>query len=262
MLMVRWVRVRPYSLSSYSTKILSASGPRFKDFIRMSQDGHAVPLARAYSSLRNDGLVDFHFERVVELYANGATITVNRGQQCSDELAQLCIDLGNEFSAHVNANVYATPPNAQGFSVHSDTHDVILIQVAGRKRWKLQRRLDYLATRRHPNIESDAISEADWDEFVVYPGDVLYIPRGLLHEGISDESHSLHVTIGIHSYTWGDLVREMLSELEKTNAVLREAVLQSDDADRARQLIVRLLSDSLGRAAKVRSVALQEPALP
>ena len=162
-------------------EILSVPGPRFRDFIRLSKGGHSIPRGE-YSIGRNDGLVDFDVEKVLALYRDGATITLNRAQQCNSELASLCIGLAEEFSAHVNANIYITPPNSQGFAAHADTHDVFLIQVEGRKKWKVQTDLEYLATPRNPNFASDPVSTAQWDEFYLDVGDAVYIPRGLLHE--------------------------------------------------------------------------------
>ena len=37
----------------------------------------------------------------------------------------------------VQANAYSTPRGSQGFAVHHDTHDVLVLQVAGEKRWQL-----------------------------------------------------------------------------------------------------------------------------
>jgi ribosomal protein L16 Arg81 hydroxylase len=229
-------------------QILSVRGPRFRDFIRMSQGGHAIP-RREYSVVRQDGLVDFNVEQVLELYADGATITLNRAHQGSEALASLCVDLARDFHAHVNANVYITPPNSQGFAVHSDTHDVFLLQVEGRKKWKIQKNLDYLATPRNPNVTSDPVATVEWDEFYLDIGDAVYIPRGLLHEGIADSSHSLHITLGIHPYTWADLVRDVLAEVEGTDSLLRQSTLASpiDFEDALRTVSSRLttrLSDT------------------
>ena len=46
---------------------------------------------------------------------------------------QLVADLGHP----VQVNAYLTPPAAQGFAAHYDTHDVFVVQVAGRKHWTI-----------------------------------------------------------------------------------------------------------------------------
>ncbi len=203
-------------------QVLSVPGPRFEDFIRLSEGGHPIP-SRDYSVPRHDGTADFDVERVLELYADGTTITLNRAHQCSEELAALCVDLSRELHAHINANVYMTPPNGQGFSVHSDTHDVFLLHVEGRKRWRIQETLEYLSTPRNPNVTSDPLAVQEWVEFDLDAGDAVYIPRGLLHEGIADASHSLHITLGIHPYTWADMVRDVVADVEAKETLLRQS---------------------------------------
>ena len=41
-----------------------------------------------------------------------------------------------DFSCGCQANVYFTPPRAQGFKTHHDTHDVFILQLLGSKRWR------------------------------------------------------------------------------------------------------------------------------
>lgn len=235
-------------------QILSVGGPRFRDFIRMSKGGHPIP-RDDYSIVRTDGLVDFNVEKVLSLYADGATITINRAHQCSSELAALCSDLSRELRAHVSANVYITPPNSQGFAVHSDTHDVFLLQVEGRKRWRIQETLEYLATPRNPNVTSDPVAAGAWSQFDLVVGDAVYMPRGLLHEGTSNDSHSMHITLGIHPYTWADLVRDVLSCAEATETVLRQAVRPSPvDFDTTLRAVTAGLTTHLSSADSVQSV--------
>jgi ribosomal protein L16 Arg81 hydroxylase len=235
-------------------QLLSVGGPRFRDFIRMSRGGHPIP-RDDYSVVRTDGLVDFNVEKVLSLYADGATITINRAHQCSSELAALCSDLSRELRAHVNANVYITPPNSQGFAVHSDTHDVFLLQVEGRKRWRIQETLEYLATPRHPNVASDPVAAGRSNQFDLVVGDAVYMPRGLLHEGTSDDSHSMHITLGIHPYTWADLVRDVLSRAEATETVLRRAVTPSpDDFDTTLRTVTASLTSHLSSSDSVQSI--------
>jgi JmjC domain len=202
-------------------QLLSASGPRFRDFFRLSVGGSILPREQ-YCGGRQDGLVDFDAAKILECYSDGATITINRAHQCSDGLARICEDLSREFLAHVNANVYVTPPYAQGFPAHSDNHDVLLLQIAGTKHWQIQRDLEYLATPRNPNKVSDASTVSHWDDVHLNPGDVLYLPRGLMHKGATGDVASIHATLGITGYLWADLVRDILAEIEGSETILRK----------------------------------------
>jgi ribosomal protein L16 Arg81 hydroxylase len=42
------------------------------------------------------------------------------------------------------------------------------------------------------------------EEFELRAGDTLSLPRGLVHEAISTDETSLHVTVGVLSWTWFD----------------------------------------------------------
>jgi hypothetical protein len=51
---------------------------------------------------------------------------------------------------------------------------------------------------------------ADAREYVLRPGDALYIPRWHGHEAATDSASSFHLTFGIHSFTRADLLHEAL----------------------------------------------------
>ncbi len=238
----------------HADQLLSVSGPRFRNFIRMTKDGRPIPNDQ-FSMEREDGLETYKPGKIIQLYREGATITVNRAHQCSTELARLCGDLSRELKAHVNANVYITPPQSQGFAVHSDTHDVFLVQINGTKRWKVQKNLEYLSTTRNHNVKSDPVSERRWDTFSLTRGDIIYIPRGLLHEGMSQDTHSLHITLGIHSTTWADLTRRVLNKVEFRESIFRQSIRPDVEIPEStiRQLI-SILSSGLRNSKIIREV--------
>lgn len=41
------------------------------------------------------------------------------------------------FHCMVGINVYLTPPNSQGFAPHFDDIEAFVLQIEGKKRWKL-----------------------------------------------------------------------------------------------------------------------------
>ena len=74
---------------------------------------------------------------VAELHRGGATIILQQAHQLDPTLARFCRGLEHVFSAHVQTNLYLTPPNAQGFRTHYDNHDVFVVQIEGEKLWRL-----------------------------------------------------------------------------------------------------------------------------
>ena len=138
------------------------------------------------------GLVDGR--TAVEEFRRGATVVFQGLHRSFPPLVDLISELELELGHPCQANAYLTPPGAQGFAVHTDTHDVFVLQTAGTKQWEL-----------HP-------PEGD-EEPLLEPGHVMYLPTGTPHAARAQDTVSLHVTIGINQLTWRGLVERALSSL-------------------------------------------------
>src|SRR5262245_23600327 len=88
-------------------------------------------------------------DRIAALFADGATIVLNGLHHNWPPLARFCRALEAELGDPVQANAYYTPRSAQGFAVHHDTHDVLVLQVAGEKHWRIYDPLLELPLKRH-----------------------------------------------------------------------------------------------------------------
>ena len=85
--------------------------------------------------------------RVLELHAAGATMVL-QGLQLSDpHLARLANNLALDLGHAVQINAYLSPAAAKGLELHFDFHDVFVLQLDGRKRWRVWEPLD---RTRHP----------------------------------------------------------------------------------------------------------------
>ncbi|MGE0742680.1 MAG: cupin domain-containing protein [Hyphomonadaceae bacterium] len=162
---------------------------------------------------------------VADLYRRGATIILNQAHQFDAPLARLCRGLEQVFSAHVQTNIYLTPANAQGFRTHYDNHDVLVIQVEGEKAWRLYDKPIDTPYRgenfEHGRFQPGALRQ----EFVLKAGDCAYVPRGLMHDAsASGGAPSLHITIGLITRTWADLMLEAVSEAALRSPELRRSL--------------------------------------
>jgi ribosomal protein L16 Arg81 hydroxylase len=137
----------------------------------------------------------------------------------------LCRGLENLFSSHVQANLYLTPPSAQGFRTHYDNHDVLVIQVEGEKAWRLYD-MPIEAPFRGEGFEPGKYETgALREEFVLKAGDCAYVPRGLMHDALTaGDAASLHVTVGLITRTWADLMLEAVSEVALRTPELRRSL--------------------------------------
>lgn len=148
---------------------------------------------------------------VFKLFSKGTSIVLSNMQRKLPKLAALCRSLTAETSIPFQTNLYLTPPRSQGFRLHYDTHDVFILQIAGSKNWRIYDSPVELPARGRGYNTYKETPGALSDKFLLQQGDLLYMPRGLYHEAVSDESTSLHITLGANSVAWSDFLFEAVA---------------------------------------------------
>jgi len=162
-------------------------------FLNVVKEGTRYPLtewSRVAASARGESRVAVP-ERLFDLYSQGATLILNRADRAIPSLNALCRNLTVEMGFPAGANVYITPRGAAGFDKHADEHEVLVIQIAGVKRWQLY------------------VKDAPVVEFDLRPGDLLYLPRGLAHGASAQDGDSIHVTLGLAPVYAFELIEEL-----------------------------------------------------
>jgi hypothetical protein len=238
-------------------RLVCETGLRAPAF-RLVRDGSPLP-ASSYSSDipwrpgSFAGIADP--ERVAAEHAAGATIVLQGLHLHWLPAARYCRDLERTLGFPAQANAYSTPASAQGFAVHHDTHDVLVLQVAGAKRWRIYEPLVELASKRRrwsPELGDPGAPVAD---VTLGPGDTLYLPRGWPHEAVTHEAASLHLTIGLHPPTRLDALKAALDDCEADvefrrglgpGGALPEVLLE--------RLAARLAPEAVARRARRRFV--------
>lgn len=193
-------------------EILSSTGLRVPGF-RLIREGSQIPTSEYTKNISMtpgafDGLVDLN--RVAGQYANGATIVLQALERSWLPLITFCKDLEKYLGHPVQANLYLTPKSAQGFAAHFDTHDTLILQAEGRKRWKIYDAPFPLPLSKHKYSKVKSHSPPELD-LVLEAGDTLYMPRGVIHEALTTDSYSLHITVGIKVLTWFDIVSKVVN---------------------------------------------------
>ena len=149
--------------------------------------------------------------RVYELFRSGATISIRHLHEEESGLAALCRAVEKAFSGPFQTNIYLSPPRAQGFKTHFDSHDVFVLQVAGSKVWTLNDTLIELPLHGQKFISDKHIPGPPNQEFTIRAGDLFYCPRGLFHSARSTDEVSLHITLGLIGRTWADVMAAAIS---------------------------------------------------
>ena len=143
-------------------------------------------------------------------YLDGCSYIQNHADLLSPELAKLCQQVQVDFP-NVYANTYLTPPNSQTFRPHADDRDVFVLQLVGQKEWSIYKQVPIEYPYAHEQVGKDGrevpsyvINGQKNIDCTLCVGDVLYIPRGHVHEArcSSENGMSFHVTIAIPTFDW------------------------------------------------------------
>ena len=185
--------------------------------------------------------------RIFDELRAGATIVLQGLQRSHPPLTGFCRALELELSHSVQANAYVTPSGSRGLGVHYDTHDVFVLQLAGTKSWSVFEPVltDPLPSQPWKGTAADAGTPCL--SVVLGAGDCLYVPRGFLHSAEAQQDLSAHLTIGVVTTTWHDLLREVVATTAD-DPELRRAVPVGYAADP--ELLLAGLDDAVARLRK------------
>jgi ribosomal protein L16 Arg81 hydroxylase len=164
-------------------------------------------------------------DKLFSLFNKGNTLIINSGHRSISKLFNYCSDLENELKIKLQTNIYISPHNAQGLESHYDRHDVFVLQTVGSKIWRLYNTPVELASENFPYSKYKDKFELEQPKFEVElkPGDLLYIPRGMVHNASTTNTASVHITLGLYPNYWFELVQE-LANLAEEKAEFRKAV--------------------------------------
>ena len=123
-----------------------------------------------------------------------------------------------------------------GVGAHVDSYDVFLVQVAGRRRW----RVGPVADRSFkPGLPLKILRQFEpTDEWVLDPGDLLYVPPGWGHDGTAVGGECMTASVGFRAPSQAGLAGEIAQRL---------AEVASDAAEEGPQ---RLYRDAAQSATK------------
>ena len=184
-----------------------------------------------------------------QLYAqqlDGSTLVLQSLHRLHPAVGAFCRALADELGHAVQCNAYLTPGgDAQGFAFHHDTHDVFVLQVAGRKRWLVHEPVLPLPLPSQPRSGSDLVPAGAEPliDVELEAGDCLYLPRGFVHAAQTTDEQSVHLTVGVLLTTVYDVLDDALS-LASLQQRFRESL-----PIRPTESITALLPDLLREAA-------------
>ncbi len=100
-----------------------------------------------------------------------------------------------------------------GVGPHFDQYDVFLVQGLGRRRWRIGAPCDESTPLLpHEDLRLLAGFEAT-DEWVLEPGDILYLPPGVAHDGVALDGDCMTYSIGFRAPSRHELIAQWTDEV-------------------------------------------------
>jgi ribosomal protein L16 Arg81 hydroxylase len=241
-------------------ELLSTRGLR-TPFLRLASAGNVLGANRfTRSGGLGAGIADqVADDKVLAEFAAGATLVLQGLHRTWLPLVEFAQQLSSDLGHPVQINAYVTPASNRGFDSHYDVHDVLVLQVAGEKRWTI-----------HPPVHEHPLADQPWTDHreavaaqakqppvideVLRPGDALYLPRGWLHSAEALGDTTIHLTIGMHATTRYDVLQALVA-LAADAPELRASLPLGIDPDDARSLeadfdaTVKAFTERLGAAS-------------
>lgn len=189
--------------------------------IRVFLNGRQVPPREftgkwSYGFHNFDQIIDVN--KIYDFYRAGATLNIQALERCWAPLMMLNKGLEQQTGFPVHTTAFLTPRSAENIPPHHDAVDFFTLQVGGKKRWRVWRNPQPLPlispvypSKQNKGTVSNAEGVRDEDlvgEYLLTDGDTLYVPRGFIHEAVTSDSYSLHVTVGINVHRWFDVLSD------------------------------------------------------
>ena len=136
---------------------------------------------------------------------------------------------------------------------HIDLYDVFILQGQGKRRWQInsQEVTEENQIKETPlRIQKDFQAEEEW---IIEPGDMLYLPPGVSHHGVS-LGESLSYSIGFRATSHADLVNEFISHITQN---LSPKLTYQDPDQSIQQHPNEIKQDALERVTEIFKEYLQ-----
>ena len=144
-----------------------------------------------------------------------------------------------------------------GVGPHFDQYDVFLIQGLGRRHWQIGAHCD-ADTPLLPHKDLKLLAAfAATEEWVLEPGDILYVPPGISHNGVAVGSDCMTYSVGFRAPSRGDLLGHYVDDVLDD---IKDDELYRDPDLQAQANAGEILPEALARLQQMMLESLSDPA--
>lgn len=140
------------------------------------------------------------------------TLLVQNVNHYLPEAADLLAQFNFIPHARLDDLMVSYAPKGGGVGAHVDSYDVFLLQGLGERRWKISAQRDLTLIEGAPlKILKHFETEQEW---VLQPGDMLYLPPQIAHWGVAESDDCMTYSIGFRAPGAQELAHEFMTYLQ------------------------------------------------
>lgn len=185
------------------------------DRFRLScEDDHVTPNKQVFRPVRDAFGRQTDYLSLSELHRQlraGVTGVLEATNELLPSVEAITTQISNRYCARSTANAYFSFGSTSGFGAHNDDHDVIVIQLEGRKNWQFFAIPGHCGKATVRELESPT-EQAIGESILLQRGNILFVPKGTWHDVVAIGEPSLHLTISIVYATVADYAKWLLGQ--------------------------------------------------
>jgi hypothetical protein len=166
--------------------------------------------------------------RFLAFMAHGFSLSVTRIDAYAPHLKALCQNIRSTLREQIKVGAIVTTGKGGAFTLHYDPEDLIILQVEGRKRWKI-----FGPPVVNPIVGMTPAAPPPEDTLIfdeiLEAGDFLFLPAGNWHRCENESSRSLHLGFFFQPPNGLDVIKSLTSQLLSDDQ-LRMPLTRLDDA--------------------------------
>jgi hypothetical protein len=162
--------------------------------------------------------------------SGGFSLAAYRIDAYAPHLKVLCDDIRTTLREQIKMGVIVTTGKEGAFTLHFDPEDLIILQVEGRKRWKI-----FGPPVVNPVVGMTPATPPPEDTLIfdeiLEPGDFLFLPAGNWHRCENQSDRSLHLGIFFQPPSGLDVLKALASQLLADDQLRLPLTRLADGAD-------------------------------
>jgi len=204
--------------------------PRSLVEFKLTKESVMVPPDKWLVRVGNENKVDP--AKILKFLDEGFSLIITPIDGHVPALAVLRDSIRARVSEQIKVGVIVTTGRSGAFKLHFDPEDLIILQVEGRKRWRVfgPPVINPIAGMTIPEPPPE---DAPLFDDVLEPGDLLFVPAGNWHRCENGPGRSMHLGIFFTPPTGWHWVRKLTAQLASDETFVKPVTRLADAEDRA-----------------------------